>query len=88
MMRTGSYMGPLVAQSEVTDPFEATFGTPLFEYFQEHREYGQAFEDFTMVRQSKSTRWFDVYPVRAKIEEAKTNELDVLLVDVGGGQGH
>jgi hypothetical protein len=29
-----------------------------------------------------------VYPVRAKIEEAKTNELDVLLVDNGGGQGH
>lgn len=87
-MRTGSYMGSLEAEDEVTDPFEATFGTPLFEYFQEHREYGQAFEDFMMVRQSKSTRWFDIYPVRANIEEAKTSDLDVLLVDVGGGRGH
>lgn len=81
-------MGPLGAQGEVTDPFEATFGTPLFEYFQEHREYGKAFEDFMMVRQSKSTRWFDVYPVRTKIDDAKANGLNILLVDVGGGQGH
>lgn len=53
-------MGHLVAQDIVSDPFEATFGMPLFEYFQEHHEYGQAFTDFMSVRQSKSTRWFEV----------------------------
>lgn len=88
MLRTGSQMGPLAAQGEFPDPFEATFGMPLFQYFQEHREYGQAFGDFMSVRQSKSTRWFDVYPVPAMVEEARTNHTDVLLVDVGGGSGH
>lgn len=81
-------MGPLAAHGEVTDPFQATFGIPLFEYFQEHHEYGQAFGDFMRVRQSKSTKWFDVYPARARVEEAGTNDSDVLLVDVGGGRGH
>lgn len=88
MMRTGSHMGPLAAQGVVSDPFEATFGMPLFKYFQENHEYGQAFENFMSVRQPKSTRWFDIYPARAKMEEARANDLDVLLVDVGGGQGH
>lgn len=88
IMRTGSHIGPLAAQVEVPDPFQATFGMPLFEYFQEHRAYGQAFDDFMSVRQSKSTKWFDVYPLRTRLEEAKTNESDVLLVDVGGGSGH
>lgn len=81
-------MGPLAAQGEFPDPFEATFGMPLFEYFQEHREYGQAFGEFMSVRQSKSTRWFDVYPVLARVEEARTSDPDVLLVDIGGGSGH
>lgn len=81
-------MGPLAAQGEVPDPFQATFSMPLFEYFQEHQEYGQAFGDFMTVRQAKSTRWFEVYPVRAKMEEARTSDSDVLLVDVGGGSGH
>lgn len=81
-------MGPLAAQGEVADPFQATFGMPLFEYFQEHHEYGQAFDEFMRVRQSKSTRWFDVYPVRARLEEAGTSDSNVLLVDVGGGSGH
>lgn len=81
-------MGPLAAKGEVTDPFQATFGMPLFEYFQEHHEYGQAFGDFMRVRQSKSTKWFDVYPARARVEESGTNDSDVLLVDVGGGSGH
>lgn len=81
-------MGPLAAQGEVPDPFRATFGTSLFEYFQEHHEYGRAFNDFMSVRQSKSTRWFDVYPVQTRLEEASINESDVLLVDVGGGSGH
>ncbi|KAL2276465.1 hypothetical protein FJTKL_00903 [Diaporthe vaccinii] len=88
IMRTGSHMGSLAAQGEVSDPFQATFGMPLFEYFQEHREYGEAFEDFMSVRQSKSSKWFDVYPVRARMEEARTDESNVLLVDVGGGSGH
>lgn len=88
MMRTGSHMGPLAAQGEVPDPFQATFSMPLFEYFQEHNEYGRAFNDFMIVRQSKSTKWFDVYPVRTRMEEARTDESDVLLVDVGGGSGH
>lgn len=81
-------MGPLAAQGEASDPFHATFGMPLFEYFQEHHEYGQAFGDFMRVRQSKSTKWFDVYPVRAKVGEPTTSDSDVLLVDVGGGSGH
>ncbi|KAL1881308.1 hypothetical protein Daus18300_001161 [Diaporthe australafricana] len=81
-------MGPLAAQGVVADPFEATFSMPLFKYFQEHHEYGQAFGDFMSVRQSKSTRWFDIYPVQAGMEEARTKDSDVLLVDVGGGLGH
>lgn len=88
MMRTGSHMGQLAAQGEVSDPFQATFGMSLFEYFQEHHEYGRAFNDFMGVRQSKSTKWFDVYSVRARMEEARMDESDVLLVDVGGGSGH
>lgn len=81
-------MGPLAAQGEVLDPFKATFGMPLFEYFQENRDYGRAFDDFMNVRQSKSTKWFDVYPVRSKLEEATTKAADIVLVDVGGGSGH
>lgn len=81
-------MGPLAAQDEVPVPFKATFGMPLFEYLQENREYGRAFDDFMIVRQSKSTRWFDVYPVRAQLEQVGTNAADIVLVDVGGGSGH
>ncbi|KAI3397989.1 hypothetical protein diail_9966 [Diaporthe ilicicola] len=88
MMRTGSHMGPLAAQGVVPDPFKATFGMSLFEYSQEQHEYGQAFNDFMSVRQSKSSRWFDVYPVQARMEEARATDSDVLLVDVGGGLGH
>lgn len=81
-------MGPMAAKGEVTGPFQATFGMPIFEYFQKHHEYGQAFGDFMRVRQSKSIKWFDVYPARARVEEAGTSDSDVLLVDVGGGSGH
>lgn len=88
MVRTGSQMGPLAAQGSIPDPFEATFGMPLFEYFQANHEYGQAFNDFMRVRQSRSTRWFDVYPVRARMEQAGVKDSGVLLVDVGGGLGH
>lgn len=95
MARTGNVGG-----SGFSDPFQTTFGQPLFALLREQQEYGRAFHSFMAMRQAKARNWFDVYPIQSRARtqtdtagrvsrrDADDPEGTVFLVDVGGGPGY
>jgi hypothetical protein len=86
-MKVCSNVGPLAGQRSSVIPFIYTFGKPIFDYLQEDREYGQAFEDLMTARRGSTwQKWYDVFPVKDIVDPSEVG--DVLLVDVAGGQGY
>jgi len=72
-------------------PFESTFGVKLFDYLRQHPDLHEAYDNYmTGRRQLDAPQWFDVYPVASQIDRVKlrAGPQEILLVDVGGGQGH
>lgn len=56
----------------------------------EHKEYGQAFDDFMTARRAATwARWYEIFPAKQKLSSSSSGAAgDVLLVDVAGGQGY
>lgn len=99
-MRLASNVGPLVSRSQFhqfpegddqQDPFTLTFGQEYFPFLKEHREYGQAFDDFMAIRRSPtSSKWFEIFPAADSLASGpslKHGQDEALLVDVAGGLG-
>lgn len=98
-MRVCSHMGPMAKDSKLfqfptdgqLDPHTTAFGQDGFHYMGEHREYGQAFEDFMTARRAATwSQWFEIYPAGQELPKKSLKESpeSILLVDVAGGQGY
>ncbi|KAF2721795.1 S-adenosyl-L-methionine-dependent methyltransferase [Polychaeton citri CBS 116435] len=72
------------------NPFEYTFGKPIFEYFKDDKEQKEAFDNYMTIRRDPNApQWFDTYPVEDCLGASlKSGPNDALLIDVGGGKGH
>ncbi|KAL4798809.1 S-adenosyl-L-methionine-dependent methyltransferase [Aspergillus venezuelensis] len=79
--------------ASITDtPFQLAKNTSLsyFDWLHENPSLSQDFQLFMTIRQQKASNWVDWFDVKNTIldgfEQAKNG--GVLLVDVGGGEGH
>lgn len=61
----------------------------MYEYFNERRDVGRHFGGFMVAYSADRPSFWDpaFYPVRERLGSETSNE-DVLLVDIGGGDGH
>lgn len=89
MMRAqgGFYPNP---PAGLKDPMEWTFGYRFFDFFERNEEHRQAFNDYMAARrQGSQSQWFEIYPAAERLAEMPSlHEAQVLVCDVGGGQGH
>ena len=82
MRQSGLHQFP--ERSRQKGAFEFNFGQPIFEFLECHEREKRNFDHYFQIRNYGRTEpWFDIYPIRPKIEALK----EVLLVDVGGGRG-
>ncbi|KAH8885725.1 S-adenosyl-L-methionine-dependent methyltransferase [Thozetella sp. PMI_491] len=87
VLKICSNLGVMAQKGLDTDPHAYTFGLGLYEFLQQNHEYGSAFADFMAGRRAEHwAKWFEIFPAKEKIEGTEID--DVLLVDVGGGQGN
>lgn len=90
LMRTnGLHQFP---EGDQKSPFEYTFGSKMFDYFNINPEQKDAFDDYMAARRSPNQlQWFEIYPAKDKLANVSNGHTEtdaVLLVDVGGGFGH
>ena len=67
--------------------FEFTYQTGLWEHLGENPDLQRDCGAYMRGRRAGQLRWLDVYPVEAELA-GKTTDDSVLLVDIGGNQGH
>ena len=72
------------------DPMEYALGHRFFDFFAVNDEHKIAFDDYMAARRAGTQlQWFDIYPAAERLESSPLkNPQDVLVCDVGGGQGH
>ncbi|KAL4930799.1 S-adenosyl-L-methionine-dependent methyltransferase [Aspergillus undulatus] len=79
--------------TSVTDtPFQLAKNTTLsyFDWLRENPSLAQDFQQFMTIKQQKTLCWVDWFDVKGTILEGAREDKDggILLVDVGGGEGH
>ncbi|KIN01712.1 hypothetical protein OIDMADRAFT_40966 [Oidiodendron maius Zn] len=67
--------------------FEFTYQTGLWEHLGENPDLQRDCVAYMRGRRAGQLRWLDIYPVEAELA-GKTADDSVLLVDIGGNQGH
>ncbi|KKK13220.1 putative O-methyltransferase, partial [Aspergillus rambellii] len=75
-------------QEYAQSPMCWAVGQSQFEWLAEHRHQQVLFNSYMSSRRQGKPNWFDVYPVERLGEPSATQEDEVLVVDVGGNQGH
>lgn len=85
--------GPGISQfadngNEIT-LFQYALGTPtIFGFLEKTPEQKQSFDAYmASKRPSYQQQWFEIYPAREKLQNARSGSGSVLMVDVGGGPG-
>lgn len=85
-LRIRGYQNP---QQSIESPFAHTFGDEFFAWLKKNPDHSAVFNGFMATRRQGTATWHDVYPVRQELVPTSGLEKDtVLLVDVGGNQGH
>lgn len=80
--------------TEYTDtPFQRAFNTDLgfYEYLSQHPDAANNFHTYLSALQKRSPQWVDWFPVQERlIDGFKPDQQgkNVLLIDIGGGEGH
>ena len=70
-------------------PVHYAHNVTLFQWLKENPHERTYFDNYMAGRRKDIVRWYDVYPVREQLAAGLKHEEDaVLLVDVGGSQGH
>ena len=74
-------------------PFQRAFNTDLgfYEYLAQQPGASKNFHTYMSVLQARSPRWVDWFPVQERIIDGfdpSQSGSDVLLIDIGGGEGH
>ena len=82
-LRTTSYSNP---RDNETTAFAHAFGLEFWAWLAQHPEHAAVFNGFMASRRQGRPSWFDIYPVTDEL--SGESEDDVLLVDIGGNQGH
>ena len=68
-------------------PFEFTYQTDLWEHLGENPDRQRDCAAYMAGRRAGQLRWLDVFPAESELA-GKSTEGSVLLVDIGGNQGH
>lgn len=68
-------------------PMRWATGQSQFEWLAQRRHQQVLFNSYMSSRRQGRPSWFDVYPVE-RLNAASLDKEDVLVVDVGGNQGH
>jgi hypothetical protein len=69
-------------------PFEFTYDRTLWEHLGANPDLQRDCAAYMAGRRGGQLRWLDVYPAASQLEGKTTSRDDVLLVDIGGNQGH
>lgn len=71
-------------------PFSFAFGQEFWSWLKQNPEQSAVFNGFMASRRQGRPSWFDIYPVERELIPSEFNlgDDDVLLIDVGGNQGH
>ncbi|EAW14278.1 putative O-methyltransferase [Aspergillus clavatus NRRL 1] len=69
-------------------PMQWAVGQSQFEWLADRPQHQSLFNSYMASRRHGKPSWFDVYPVQRLMEDARSDEGSVLLVDIGGNQGH
>lgn len=73
-------------------PFQRAFNTDLgfYEYLAQRPDASRNFQVYMSALQKRSLQWVDWFPVQEQIIDnfESTDGSDVLLIDIGGGDGH
>jgi hypothetical protein len=73
---------------EGKSPFEYAFGESLWNWVGSDAQRQTDMMNYMAGRRKGSIRWVDVFKPESLLSTARTGKEDVLLVDVGGNQGH
>jgi hypothetical protein len=73
---------------EDKSPFEYAFSKDLWSWVGSDTQRQTDMMDYMAGRRKGGIRWVDVFQPELLLPTARTGEEDVLLVDVGGNQGH
>jgi hypothetical protein len=73
---------------EGKSPFEHAFGESLWSWVGDDAQRQTDMMDYMAGRRKGGIRWVEVFNPESLLPTARTGKNDVLLVDVGGNQGH
>ena len=92
LLRLPAYLarnGHKVPQDVKTGPFADTHGKNTWALYEAEPARGEIFNSFMSKWKEGAGHWFDRYPIEERLSDAYDKSEDmVLLVDVGGGEGH
>ncbi|EPS31670.1 hypothetical protein POX_d06137 [Penicillium oxalicum] len=69
-------------------PMRWVVGQSQFEWLADHRDQQARFNSYMASRRQGRPMWFDTYPVERLLDTVQPFADNVLLVDIGGNQGH
>ena len=83
-LRTNVYQNP---HDNNNTAFAHAFGSEFWTWLKQHPEHAATFNGFMASRREGKPRWFDIYPVEQELSGPEGEDA-VMLVDIGGNQGH
>lgn len=85
-LRTNRFQNP---RDNKTTAFAHAFGSEFWTWLKQHPEHAATFNGFMASRREGGPSWFDIYPVERELSGLEGGKEDaMLLVDIGGNQGH
>ena len=85
-LRKHNYQNP---HQSASSPFAYAFGDEFWSWLSQNPEHSAVFNGFMGSRRQGRPSWFDTYSVEQELIPAGELDRDaVLLIDVGGNQGH
>ncbi len=83
-LRTNSSQNP---RDNNNTAFAHAFGSEFWTWLKQNPEDAATFSGFMASRREGKSSWFDIYPVEQELVGSEGEDA-VLLVDIGGNQGH
>ncbi|KAM0801134.1 S-adenosyl-L-methionine-dependent methyltransferase [Usnea florida] len=68
--------------------FDYTFGSSFFDWMKENPAILRSYDLYMAGRRVGKPSWLDFYPIEERLLQGTSLENAILMVDIGGGQGH